>query len=216
MPTDYEPFDDFHKWVGKSQIVGTDGQGNDAKYIPFEALKDYWQHNRISSILNACGHATPIHVPIDDILARFLQIFSTLAYISTTESPKLFYIKRFVEEDIDDNNLPFKAKPDALSDSVGGRQTFKHFRNYQWLFSPVTLGPKRLQSRELPRESVLPFRIEKVLSGRNGESTTVKKCKVDTSCGLEIVRASSLTTKDIRSGCTNKSFFSGCNGAQGI
>ncbi|KAG8164294.1 hypothetical protein KVR01_006212 [Diaporthe batatas] len=158
---DFQPFDDFHSWVDKNQTVGTDGRGNESEYITFEALKEYWQRARISSILNACSHVTPIQVPIDDILARFLRIFSTLAYISTTDSPKLFYIKKFVEKDIDDHNMLFDSKPPAFSDALDGRQTFNKFRCYQWLFSPVTLWPHRLQFRELLPESILPFRVEK-------------------------------------------------------
>lgn len=188
MTLDFEPFDDFHTWVGKSKSVGTDGLGNEAEYVSFEALKDYWQRTRISSILNACSHITPIQVPIDDIMARFLRIFSTLAYISTTGSPKLSYIKRFVEKDIDDHNLSFNSKPPAFSDAPDGQQTFDRFRANQWLFSPVILGPNRLQFRELLLESILPFKVDEVLSGRDGESTTVKKIQIDPSCGLSIVR----------------------------
>lgn len=184
MSPNFQPFIDFHSWVDKNQVNGTDGLGNDAKYVPLDALNLYWQEDRISPILNASSYDTPINVSIDDLLKRYYRIFSILAHISTTQSAKLNYIKRFMEQDIDDSLLPFKVQPDALPNSVDGIQTFRDFQEHQWLFSPVVLGPNRLQSKELLPRSVLPFTVEEVLSGRIGESTTVKKCKVHPSCGL--------------------------------
>lgn len=195
MSPQFEPFYDFHSWVDKNQVDGTDGLGNNAKYIPLDALKQYWEDNHIIPILNSCSHDCPINVPIDDLLKRYYRIFSILAHISTTQSAKLNYIKGFMEKDIDDSVLPFKVKPDALPSSVDGIQTFRDFKEKQWLFSPVVLGPNRLQSKELPPRSVLPFTVEEVLSGRIGESTTVRKCKVHPSCGLSIVRTTTFTPK---------------------
>jgi serine/threonine protein kinase len=199
MPTNFEPFLHFHTWVAENQVVGTDGLGNDANYVSFQALKEYWQDDRIPPILNSFSHATPIHVYIDDILEKYLRIFSILVYISTDESSKLYYLKRFVEAAIDDNLLPFKAKPEALSNAADGVATFSRFQNYQWLFSPVMLGPSRLQSRELQLQTILPFKVEDVLSGSPGESTTVKKCKVDPSCGLSVVCSPGFTIRNSNS-----------------
>lgn len=184
MSLNFQPFIDFHLWADKNQVDGTDGLGNNAKYIPVDSLHLYWEDNRISPILNASSHDTPINVSIDDLLKRYYRIFSILVRISTQQSVKLNYIKAFMEQDIDDNFLPFKSKPEALPNSVDGIQTFRDFEEHQWLFSPVVLGPNRLQSKELLARSVLPFTVEEVLSGRIGESTTVKKCKVHPSCGL--------------------------------
>lgn len=187
MSINFQPFNEFHTWVDENQVVGTDGLGNDAKYIPFDVLQKYWQENRISPILKSCSRDTPINVSIDDLLKKYLRIFSNLVYISTTQSAKVGYIKRFMEEAIDDSLMPFKSKPGALSNANDGVQTFDLFQKDQWLFSPVILGPDRLHSRELLLHSVLPFTVEKVLSGKAGESTTVKKCKVHTSCGLSSI-----------------------------
>lgn len=188
MSSQFQAFIDFHRWVDKNQVDGTDGLGNNAKYIPLDALKQYWQDDRISPVLNACSNDSPINVSIEDLLNRYYRIFSILAHISTTQSAKLNYIKGFMEQDIDDSVLPFKSKPDALPNSVDGIQTFRDFQEIQWLFSPVVLGPNRLQSKELLPRTVLPFTVDEVLSGRIGESTTVKKCKVHPSCGLSVVR----------------------------
>lgn len=195
MSPSFQPFIDFHSWVDKNQVDGTDGLGNNAKYIPLGALNHYWQDDRISPILNASSHDAPINVSIDDLLKRYYRIFSILAYISTTQSSKLNYIKGFMEQDMDDSLLPFKVKPDALPNSVDGIQTFRDFQENQWHFSPVVLGPNRLQSKELLPRSVLPFTVEEILSGRIGESTTVKKCKVHPSCGLSVVRINTDTPK---------------------
>lgn len=189
MSTNFQAFIDFHTWVDDNQVIGTDGLGNDASYIPFDALEQYWQDNRVSPILMSSSRDTSISVSIDDLLKKHLRIFSILVYISTSQSAKVDYIKKFIERAIDDNLLPFRTRPDALSNAVDGVETFDLFRKHQWLFSPVILGPDRLHSRELPLQSALPFTVEKVLSGRNGESAPVKKCKVDPSCGLSIVCA---------------------------
>lgn len=206
MSTDFQPFIDFHSWVDKkaNQVVGTDclgvasstdRLGNGAKYIPLDTLEQYWQDNPISHILNSCRHETPINVCIDDILTRYLRIFSILVYISTPENIKLTYIKSFTVEDINDARLPFKTKPDALSDAIDGIHTFQLFQQHQWLFSPVALGPNTLQSKDLLPQSVLPFTVQEVLAGGNGEGTTVKKCKVHPSCGLQAVCIFVLTLK---------------------
>lgn len=205
MLTDFQPFIDFHSWVDKeaNQVVGTDclgvgstdGLGNGAKYIPLERLENYWQNNPISHVLNSCRDESPIHVSIDDILTRYLRIFSILVYISTPENIKLHYIKSFTSEDISDTRLPFKTKPEALSNAADGVHTFELFQKNQWPFSPVALGPNRLQSKELLPRSVLPFTVQKVLAGGNGEGTTVKKCKVNQSYGLPVVSIVILTLK---------------------
>lgn len=187
MSTNFQPFLDFHRWVKNSREVGSDALGHDAHYIPFDALEQYWEDSRISSILNSCSHDTPISVSIDDIIERYLRIFSTLVYISTSHSPKLHYIKWFMEEDTDDGVLPFKGQQHAFPNAVDGIQTFQQFQKEQWLFSPAAFGRKRFYMKELMPQTVLPFTVEKVLSGREGDSTIVKKCKVHRSCGLPVV-----------------------------
>lgn len=185
--TNFELFNHFHNWVDDNQVAGTDGLGNEAKYIPFEALVQYWQDDRVYPILKSCSHYTSINVSIDDLLKRYLRIFSILVYISKTHSAKLHYIKKFMEKATIDNFLPFKAKPEALPNAIDGVETFAEFEENQWLFSPVVLGPDRLQSMDLLRRTVLPFTVEKVLSGKHGESSIVKKCNVHPSGGLPVV-----------------------------
>lgn len=197
ISSNFQAFMDFHTWADENQVSGTDALGNDAKYIPFDALQVYWQNNRVSRILGSGTRHMPITVSIDNLLQKYLRIFSILVQISTTQSTKVDYIKRFMEEDIDDNLMPFKSKPVAFSNAVDGVQTFELFQKKQWLFCPVIIGPGRLHSRELPLRCVLPFTIEKIISGKTGKSSTVKKCKLNPSCGLSIVRVTTFTVKDI-------------------
>lgn len=217
MSTNFQPFIDFHSWADGNQVIGTDclgpgndGLGNGARYIPFDALEEYWQDNRISHILNICSDETPIHVSIDDILTRYLRVFSILVYISTSESVKLNYITRFIERDIDDKLLPFKSQPDAFPNAADGTQTFEQFQKAQWLFSSIVLGPYRLRSKELPIGSILPFTVEEVLSGKPGESTIVKKCIVHPSCGLSAVSSVIIAPKGINNlSSSNRGYLQG-------
>ncbi|KAJ0122084.1 hypothetical protein J7T55_002596 [Diaporthe amygdali] len=202
MSSNFQLFIDFHDWVEDHLVVGTDGLGNDAPYVRIDALQEYWE-DQIYPLLRSCSHDEPIHVPIEDINKGYLRIFSVLAYISSTQVARLNYIKKFMEKGIDDDLLPFEDKPDAFSNAPDAIRAFEDFQNQQYLFSPVDFGRRRFHNEELLARSVLPLNVEEVLSGKKGETSIVKKCKVHPSSGL---KASSIVLKEFDSSEKEYSF----------
>lgn len=117
--------------MDKHKVKGVNGTGNQADYVPYTALEEYWQHDRISKILLSCNYEKAINVMITEVMKRFLRIFSTLVYISRSGAPKVSYIEQFCRLDLDDHNLPFTTGPLAFSEAP----TVKKPPNTSWNIS---------------------------------------------------------------------------------
>jgi len=177
---------EFTGWVEANSVSGFDGKGKRERYVHKEALGSYWSHDRVDDILKSCQ--PPVFVNIKDIRARFLATFSVLVYISRGNDSKIQYIERFVEYNIDDENLPHlgtKHIPEVFADTPDGKDTFKELDEKRWRFCPVTFGPHMVQKRRLDTRAILPIAAVEDLPLQGGSSTT-KKVTLQPSSGLQV------------------------------
>jgi len=131
----------FAAWVEKNQRNGVDGWGDQACYVPCDKLKDYWDHDRIASIVGRYGK----DVDIDKLRNCFLQEFSILVYISGPRNRWSDYISYFCRRQF---QLPLPKPPDVelshsdhsylpFPDSPDGKAAYTAFFQHQWTFIPL-------------------------------------------------------------------------------
>jgi hypothetical protein len=132
----------FTEWVKKNQRNGVDGWGDQACYVPCEKLKDYWDHNRIASILDRYSE----DVDIEKLRNCFLQAFSILVYISGHRNRWSDYISFFYRGQF---QLPLPEPPDGelshsghsylpFPNSPDARAAYAAFSRSQWVFLPLS------------------------------------------------------------------------------
>lgn len=181
MSCDLQYAQEFRTWAEHNMKQGINGLGNDAQYIPTRDLLEYWHPvggpDRISRILRALS-STPVHVPARDVANRYIRIFSTLVYITSSipNSRVSLIIRDFMRLETDDHLLPFNVEPEPFSHPhSGGPHAWQEFEEAQYLFCPVSLLPNRMLGKELQERRVLPITFDERLSGEPGVTDVVKK-----------------------------------------
>lgn len=205
-PQNEAPFSKFQDFVGQNSVEGQAAQGNSARYVPLEKLRQYWgQEGRIREILYTTSWDQEV-LPIGVIRDRFLCILSIIVYVSTTRVSYIGYLSRYISHHRDDTTLPHTEKPEFLSGAPDALDFFAAFDRGQWMFCSVPLGPYMVYNRRLDSRQVLPFVPvgDSIGSAQVGRQTTVRCVKVDPSGGLQLpswVRAFSFllrpTTKSV-------------------
>ena len=151
----------------KTWCLGTQGLKNEeqARYIPNSTLKTYFHAPRcIEHLLDALypGGDSPDVSVIRDNYIRPFAILLSLGYGNL--------IKSFVSfEDLQDDKLPFRSKPQHFPRS--SRDLWTEFSSRQWEFCAPTL--KYSRENVLDIREILPLRFEKAM-GRGGTSSVHK------------------------------------------
>ncbi|TGJ77569.1 hypothetical protein E0Z10_g10702 [Xylaria hypoxylon] len=190
----------FKDWVHRNVEEGIEGNGEEAHYISYSKLKEYWTHNRIATILGPYD----MDVDIWAIKSRFIQVISILTYITDDSHKWAKYLENFYKSDTDDHALPLHIpNPDTNSTSTAmlrrtpipfcadsDYQVWLHFSDHQWKFLPLHFKPNEgiidrvHSSRALNPRHIIPITIEKELSQRSGRGVRVLKVKPHEASGL--------------------------------
>ena len=146
---------------------GTRGFKNEelARYIPNSTLSTYFNAPRCTNnLLNALYPDR--HPPDADIIIRsYMRPFAIL--LSLGNGCLISYFVKF--EDLQDDKLPFRSKPQNFPQSSG--DVWTKFSSQQWEFCPPTLEYSR--ERVLDEQEILPVRFDRVI-GRGGTSSAHK------------------------------------------
>ena len=187
-------FDSFREVVNERKKYGQTARGDPASYVPTPVLRDHWDEVNVRDVLYATSERLLL-LPIDVICQKFPQTFSIIVYISATGRSYVHYMSLFIRHHRDDVSLPLEEKPPFLLDSSDANDFFNAFRENQWKFCPVPLGPSRIHDRRLDPRQVLPFSSEgkSVSPEKIGRDTTVHRVKVDPSAQLRIPESVSVT-----------------------
>ncbi|KAK3942690.1 hypothetical protein QBC46DRAFT_425116 [Diplogelasinospora grovesii] len=184
----FEPFFDFMKWVPEHSQQGIDGTGGSEPYVPYSALQEYWTADRINYILGSHNNLPPgIHN--QDIIEGSLRIFSTLVYVTKLHEVN-FFMANFFDKNIDDHSLPLEEQTglEVFTRSPVGLEAWRNFDNNQFLFNPLSFAPppRFPHNRILLPRHVLPLTRGELLSGKDGESSVVRKYTLHKASNLQV------------------------------
>lgn len=148
-------FPQFSTFVAERKLQGRNCEGEDAKYVPFSALLEFWTRGNIDRIFNMCD-VFPI---AQDVRRNYIRVLSTLVYISVVENRNsLHYFRNIENQQRDDSSLPWLSIPQRVFEGPHATQIFDLFFEHQWMFCPAVLDQeKRMSDRELHPRHVLPF-----------------------------------------------------------
>lgn len=157
--TDPNSSKDFHDYVSQRKTAGINGDWNTDYYVSFRHLKEYWVRPRVETILLSFN--PPINVNIDDIIKRYLRIFSILVYIG-----RVPYIRYFLQHDNDDEKgLPYRdALPFDLPRTDETQNVWESILKTQWMFSPFQFGPMMPYLKPLDQRRILPITLHEKLT----------------------------------------------------
>lgn len=180
---------DFGYWVQKNRIPGLNGYGKEDYFVSEDALRDYWNEDRVSDVLWRAGLHRQTLPPPKSIIQSYLRIFSILIYITTPNLPSLAYLSEFSQRGKDDHNLPFLEG--IFPGTSEGTEVEAEFLQFQFLFSPIVLNPG-LHDRQLDSRCVLPLTFERRISGHTGSSANSAITKL-----YKLHKASKLQVKEV-------------------
>ncbi|KAK0673583.1 hypothetical protein QBC41DRAFT_311103 [Cercophora samala] len=181
------PFKAFADEVQTVVSEGTDGSGKKQYYVPYSALKKYWETDKISQVLHAFPGSSQ-NVVIDTFEMKYLRIFSILVYCTTQSAFRMNCIKYFIDNNCDDHNLPLDARNPAFwkifPNSEEGREAWRAFNDHQFLFSPFPLGQEFPHDRTIAEGRLLPWKPGDILSEDSGKITFVQLYTINNDCEL--------------------------------
>ncbi|KAK4178481.1 kinase-like domain-containing protein [Triangularia setosa] len=174
-----DPFIAFETEVRNNSSQGIDGTGSQAEYVPFSPLEEYWDATRISEVLNSRPGESQ-NVRIETIRKRFLRIFSILVYCTTDVAFRVSYICRFINSNIDDDNLPLESPdPRVFMNGEEGRAAWAAFDKHQFLFNPISLGEDFPHNKSISDRCILPWEPGRILSEGKNNKTVVQIYRVN-------------------------------------
>lgn len=172
-------YDRFKEHISRNFESGHEAQGEPARFASFHYLTQYWTAARVQEIMFGTGE---LDYHIEDILKRYLRIFSILVWISTTGQSYVRYLKHFVRTNRDDYILPFRERPAFIPSTTDSEKFWTTFFKSQWMFCPVQLGPPGMHNRDLHPNQILPFTIRGDLGSQDiGRPAKIRRAEVNAS-----------------------------------
>lgn len=152
---------DFFRFVDYHKRSGVNGQGEEAWYISHAKLKTYWKGVRLLKCLGLDpGHTHEDEISAaDQILARYLRVFSCLVYIGEHD-----LLRWFVDRNFHDGCLPAIDLPLWFP---GSQHVWEMFRVNQWMFVPLHFGADHLFDTKVHPNTILPIVNQQPLTKRN-------------------------------------------------
>ncbi|EEU48073.1 uncharacterized protein NECHADRAFT_75267 [Fusarium vanettenii 77-13-4] len=148
---------DFFRFVDDHKRSGVNGQGEEAWYISHAKLKTYWKGVRL---LECLGLDPRDEISAaDEILARYLRVFSCLVYIGEHD-----LLQWFVDRNFHDECLPAIDLPSWFP---GSQHVWEMFRENQWMFIPLRLNSDNTFDTKVHPNTILPIVNQQPLSKPN-------------------------------------------------
>lgn len=158
-PGAYGHIINFRQWVEDNKRDGLTGEGNPAKYVPYELQESYWDQRRIQKIFQSHDDV----VPCNNIRSGYVRVLSILAYITSAGNQALSHMNDLMRHGRDDSSLPWPSGDNRIVFlGHGGEELLAAFLENQWLFCPVNAIPFRadgpdLSDRFIDRRQVFPI-----------------------------------------------------------
>ncbi|KAI5464963.1 hypothetical protein BGZ63DRAFT_421950 [Mariannaea sp. PMI_226] len=166
---------EFGEYVQKRSVLAKDGFGQEVEYIASVALKEFWDFDRVNSILTTLE----VKERPEQIIANFTHIFSILVYISRPTDIGLFTPRL-----LDDQHLPLTSRPTDWPTTPRNDDLYETFRKHQWRFCPLEFRNGYMHKRYLEPQMILPVKYKEQLSpvSAGGDESVVFKVEVDKDC----------------------------------
>lgn len=148
--------DKFKSHLNRNTCQGQDVYGT-RDFIAPQAIDDFhWTRDKINDALGLLPDPDPYRPPLPSphtILEKYKVVFSILVSISRPSA-----ISEFINNQLEDERLPFTTTPVSWSDDSTKSNLFQEFLKNQWKFCPLVFKSSWQYSKtELSDNQVLPI-----------------------------------------------------------